>query len=69
MTTITKIRPAAQLLQEGAELLLKEFGPSKASEFWNYLQSSNADYTKLRRKIFTGVNAQTIVKQIKNEKL
>lgn len=68
MTTLTKIQPKTQLMQEGAELLLKELGPSKASEFWNYLLYSNADYTKLRRKIFKGINVQTIVEQIRNKK-
>ncbi|MFH1392512.1 MAG: hypothetical protein ABIG90_02425 [bacterium] len=54
------------IIEQGAEVLLRELGPSKASEFWNSLKYSNKDYTKLRKKMFKDLSVQDIAKEIKN---
>ena len=63
METVTK-ENRQSLLKDAFAALLEKLGPEKAIQIWQILVPPHGDYTKLRRKLFAGKNAESLDREI-----
>jgi hypothetical protein len=63
MENATKNRKS--LLTDAFEALVEKLGPEKAIQVWQILVPPQGDYTKLRQKLFSGKDAETLNREIR----
>ena len=64
MVTATKENNKS-LLTDAFEALLEKLGPEKAIQIWQILVPPHGDYTKARKKLFAGKDAETLDREAK----
>lgn len=64
METATK-ENRKSLLTDAFEALLEKLGPEKAIQIWQILVPPHGDYTRLRKKLFAGKDADTLDREIR----
>ncbi|MBL7156232.1 MAG: hypothetical protein ISS87_01385 [Candidatus Pacebacteria bacterium] len=60
----TNFLPQPILMEKAIDALIDKLGVSKASEFWTSLGYGKKDYTKLRKKIFSGETIESLYRKI-----
>ncbi|HEX9722226.1 MAG TPA: hypothetical protein VGA53_03090 [Candidatus Paceibacterota bacterium] len=53
------------LLTDAFEALLEKLGPEKAIQVWQILVPPHGDYTRLRKKLFAGKDADALDREIR----
>jgi hypothetical protein len=61
-------RTPAEIQRAGWEALKKQLGVAGALKFLLHYEKGEADYTKLRRKIFKGKTVKSLISEIRKEK-
>ena len=58
-----------QIRKAGLEVLIRELGPVGMIRFLQQFDMGSGDYTKERHKIFEGMDVDTIVEMIKQQRI
>lgn len=63
----TDYLPPLILMERAIDALIEKLGIAKASEFWTSFSYGKKDYTRLRKRLFSGETIESLYQKIKTK--